>query len=112
MTVIQTAAQINAPQLGIGQPSTATSAPSARRIYVGQKFVVGWCRDFKPIVNVPPGRHRLQLRNDSLATLFVRTTDGIRKFHLRDDGETWFAIEQAANLRVAINHQLSTINRS
>jgi hypothetical protein len=65
----------------------------------GVKIVHG-VREPKPIIGAPEGRQRLRMRSDSIAKLFVKTSDGIRQFVLEDCGQTWRAcFEQARNLR-------------
>lgn len=70
----------------------------------GFKIVHG-IRELRPIFGAPEGQHRLRMRNDGAATLFVRTDNGLRAFALEDCGDRWFAnpkLEQRANLRVRV----------
>lgn len=71
------------------------------RIVVGMKVVFG-VREPKPIFGAPEGNQRLRMRNDSFASLFVRTATGIRHYKLEDFGDRWFCnpkLEQGRNFR-------------
>lgn len=72
-----------------------------KNVYIGTKIVFG-VQEPKPIARAPEGRYRLRMRNTTIARLFVKTRDGIRKFVLEDKGNFWLAhpnLEQGANLR-------------
>ena len=70
-------------------------------VYIGIKIVFG-VRPPKPIAGAPDGKQRLRLRNNCAASLFVKTSEGIRHFKLEDLGDHWFCnqnLEQGRNLR-------------
>jgi len=68
---------------------------------VGFKGVPG-VQPVKPFSPKPPGKIRIRMRQDEFATAFVRTADGLKKFIIQDDGETWsLGFEMAENRRIA-----------
>ena len=70
-----------------------------RPIELGRRIVFG-VRPPLPIINAPPGRQRLKMRNKSAARLYVKTDSSIREFVLEDRGDHWFVdpkLEQGSN---------------
>lgn len=77
----------------------------AKSMLFGIKVIFG-VREPKPIVGAPAGRTRLCMRNDRVASLFVRTTTAIREFILEDRGDHWFADPELEQLyRTKVYHQ-------
>ena len=66
----------------------------------GETKIVWGVQPVRPIVGAPDGKQRIRLRPKSVATLFVKTADGIRQFYLEHDGENWRpGIERGRNFR-------------
>jgi len=70
----------------------------------GLKVIWGSEVTIKPIRNAPDGRQRLRLRRKREARLFVKTSNSIREFALKDSGDFW---EPA--LEIGSNHKLKSL---
>jgi len=71
--------------------------------HIAGMAVFGVPSTIKPFKNIPYGRTRVRLRNDSFGMVFIKTELGIRKFPISDMGDYWTVfpeMEQGRNLTV------------
>jgi predicted RNA-binding protein with PIN domain len=72
------------------------------RVVIPENAAIWGFNDPKPLKDFPAGRVKLRMRNDDFLTAFVKTSDGIRQFIVKDAGDFWVpAFEVAANKRIA-----------
>lgn len=74
--------------------------PATRQALVGIRVVWG-VRGPKPIIGAPAGKQRLRMRGREPAKLFIKTSDGIRCFHIKDEGDHWSPFSEIGRNRRA-----------
>jgi hypothetical protein len=58
-------------------------------IVIGSKQTVWGVREPLPLEGFPQGKVRVRMRNDCVATAFVKTPKGITRFTIKEDDGKW-----------------------